>query len=40
MNDDKNKAAVFKLCDFKKGGTEIVDQRMSFYTCKFKSCKW
>ena len=31
MDDDKNKAAPCKLYDFKKGGTNIVDQRMGFY---------
>lgn len=27
-DDGKNKPAVFKLFDFAKGGTDIVDQRM------------
>ena len=40
MDDDKNTAALYKLYDFTKGGTDIVDQRMGFYTCKFKSSKW
>ena len=40
MDDDKDKAAPYKLHEFIKGGTDIVDQRMGFYTCKFKSRKW
>lgn len=40
IDDDKNKAALYKLYDFTKGGTDIVDQRMGFYTCKVKSRKW
>ena len=38
--DIKPKPALYKLYDFTKGGTEIVDQRMSFYSCKQKSRKW
>ena len=40
IDDDKNKAALYMLYDFTKGGTDIVDQRMGFYTCRFKSHKW
>ena len=40
MDDDENKAAFDKFYDFTKGGTDIVDQRMGFYTWKFKSQKW
>ena len=40
MDDDRNKAGLYKLHDFTKGGTNIVDQRMGFYICKFKSRKW
>ena len=40
MDDHENKAAFDKFYDFTKGGTDIVDQRMGFYTCKFKSQKW
>ena len=40
MDDDKKKAALYKLYDFTNGGTDIVDQRMGFYTRKFKSRKW
>ena len=40
MDDDKNKAGLYKLYDFTKGGTNIVDQRMGFYICKFRSRKW
>ena len=40
MDDHKNKGAFYKLYDFTKGGTDIVDQRLGFNTCKFKSRKW
>ena len=40
IDDNKNKAALYKLCDFTKAGNDIVNQRMGFYTCKFKSRKW
>ena len=40
MDDNKNKAALYKLYDFTKRGIDIVDQRMGFYTCKFKLRKW
>ena len=40
MDDDENKAVFDKFYEFTKGGTDIVDQRMGFYTCKFKSHKW
>ena len=40
MDDDKNKAAPYKLHEFTKGGTDVVDQKMGFYTCKFTSRKW
>ena len=39
-DDDKKKPATDKLYDFTKGGTDIVGQQMSFYTCKAKSRKW
>jgi len=39
-NDEKKRPAAYKLYDFTKGGTDIVDQKMSFYTCKAKSRKW
>ena len=40
IDDGKNKPALYKLYDFTKGGTDIVDQRFGFYTCKFKSRRW
>ena len=40
IDDNKKKAALYKLYDFTKGGTDIVDQRMGFNTCKVKSHKW
>jgi len=39
--DDKcHKLGLYKLYDFTKGGTDIVDQRMGFHTTKTKSRKW
>ena len=31
-DDNRNKLALYKLYDFTKGGTDIVDQRMGFHT--------
>jgi len=39
-NDRKRKPAIYKVYDFTKGGTDIVDQRMANYSCKTKSIKW
>ena len=36
----KSKLGIYKLYDFTKGGTDIIDQRIGFYTCKLKSRKW
>ena len=36
----KPKQALHKLYDFTKRGTDIVNQRISFYSCKRKSQKW
>ena len=38
--DIKPKPALYKLNDFTKGETDIVDQRMSFHSCKPKFRKW
>jgi len=32
MDDGKEKLAIYKLYDFTKGGTDIVDQCIGFYT--------
>ena len=32
--DGGKKTALYKFYDFSKGGTDIVDQNISFYTCK------
>ena len=37
---EKQKPALYKLYDFTKGGTDIVDQKMGTYTVKSKSKKW
>ena len=36
----KLKPAIYKQYDYTKGGTDIIDQRMSFYSCKAKSRRW
>ena len=36
-NDEKKKPAIYKFFDYAKGGSDIVDQRMRFYTCETKS---
>ena len=38
--DFKAKLALYKLYDFTTGGTDIVDQKISFFSCKPKSRKW
>ena len=38
-DDGKSKLGIYKVYDFTKGGTDIIDQRMGFYTCKPKSRK-
>ena len=39
-DNEKSKLGMYKVYDFTKGGTNIIDQRMGFYTCKPKSRKW
>ena len=39
-DDGKEKPQIFKFYDFTKGGTDIVDQKASYYTTKSKSRKW
>ena len=39
-DDGKGKPGIYKLYDFTKGGTDVIDQRMGSYTCKAKSRKW
>ena len=36
-DDNKSKPAIYKLYDFSKDGTDIIDQKMGFYSCKSKS---
>ena len=38
--DDKKKPAAFKVYDFTKGGTDIMDQRMDVYTTATKTRRW
>ena len=39
-DDGKEKPQIYKLCDFTKGGTDIVNQKAGRYTCKSKARKW
>ena len=39
-DDGKQKPAIYKLYDYTKGGTDVVNQRMASYTCKAKSKYW
>ena len=39
-DDNKSKPTIYKLYDFSKGGIDIIDQRMGFYSCKSKSKRW
>ena len=39
-DDGKKKPAIMKFYDFTKGGTDIIDQRMSTYSVKLKLSKW
>ena len=39
-DDGKEKPAIYKFYDFSKGGTDVVDQRIGFYSCKAKSRFW
>lgn len=39
-DDKQKKPAIYKLYDFTKGGTDIIDQRINFYTVHTKSRKW
>ena len=39
-DDNKSKPALYKLYDFSKGGTDIIDQKMGFYSYKSKSKRW
>ena len=40
QDDGKQKQQIYKVYDFTKGGTDIIDQRAQFYTCKPKSSRW
>lgn len=39
-DDGVRKPAIYKLYDFTKGGTDIIDQRINFYTVHTKSRRW
>ena len=36
IDDDQCKPAIIKFYDFTKGGTDIIDQKMGYYTVKTK----
>ena len=38
--DNGKKPQIYKVYDFTKGGTDIIDQRAQYYTCKVKSKRW
>ena len=38
--NEKKKPTLYKLCDYTKGGTDIVDQKITFFSSKTKSRKW
>ena len=39
-DENKSKLAIYKLYDFSKDETDIIDQKMGFYSCKSKSNRW
>jgi len=39
-DDGKKKPAIYKLYDFTKGGTDVMDHRIGNYTSKAKSNRW
>ena len=39
-DDNKSKPAIYKLYDFSKGGTDIIDQKMRLYNFKSKLKHW
>ena len=39
-DDGKSKLGIYKVYDFTKRGTDIIDKRMGLYTCRPKSRKW
>ena len=39
-DDGKKKPSIFKLYDFTKAGTDVVDPRIGKYSTKTKSPKW
>ena len=39
-DDDKKNPALIKLYDFTKGGTDIMDEKIGFYSVKTKTWRW
>ena len=39
-DDEKKKPDIYKLYDFTKGGTDVMDQRIATFSCKTKSNRW
>ena len=40
IKNPKKKPAIYKLYDYTKGGTDIIDQRVGTYSCYTKSRRW
>ena len=40
QDDGQQKSQIYKVYDFLKGGTDTIDQRAQFYTCKPKRSCW
>ena len=40
QDDGKQKLQIYKVYDFTKGRTDIIDQQAQFYMCKPKSSRW
>ena len=39
-DDGKKTPQIYKVYDFTKGGTDIIDQRGQYYICKVKYNRW
>ena len=39
-DDAKKKPQIYKVCNFTKRVTDIIDQRPQYYTCKVKGNRW
>ena len=39
-DENRKKPAIYKMYDYSKGGTDVVDQKMSYYSTNTKSARW